>query len=282
MAPSLASPPPSPRAESVDLECGLGAPPSRAERRQLERDLVLAFDSRELRRHEAWFLVDTAWLDAWMSYVLGDPDDADAPARPGPLTNDALFDREEFRLRAGLQQTRDYRGVNPQVYALYAELYGTDGARPIVRWTLDLYAVPVMIDDVREMQRAPELKARALVQELNEQLDVQRKGLEALRPPQEDDESWTYRCLCRCEFLVPFLYRVLGGGPTYTREKQTSWSELLCCCCAKRKKRSKRRRSKGKRGRKDRSRSREEEEEEETSSDEDETSSDEETHGLLG
>ncbi|KAE8984154.1 hypothetical protein PR003_g23318 [Phytophthora rubi] len=278
MPPSLASPPLSPRAESMDLECGLGASPARADRRQLERDLVLAFDSRELRRHEAWFLVETAWLDAWMSYVLGDPDDANAPARPGPLTNDSLFDRVEFRVRDGLQQTSDYRSVNPQVYALYAELYGTAGAKPIARWTLDIYAVPVMADDLREMQRAPSLKARALVAELNEELDVQRKGLEGLRAQQEEDkESWTYRCLCRCEFLVPFLHRVLGGGPTYTKEKQTKWSDCWSCC-AKRKKRSKRRRGKA-RGKESR-RSREEDEEE-TNSDEEETSSDEETHGLL-
>ncbi|EGZ19911.1 hypothetical protein PHYSODRAFT_558533 [Phytophthora sojae] len=261
MAPSLASPPLSPSDESVDLECGLNAPHARVDRRHMERDLVLAFDSRELRRHEAWFLVETAWLDSWMSYVLGDPDDANAPKRPGPLTNDSLFDREEFRLRDGLQQTKDYRGVNPQVYALYAELYGTDGAKPIVRWTLDMYAVPVMIDDIREMQRAPELKARSLVAEMNEELDVQNKGLEGLRAQQEEDkESWTYRCLCRCEFLVPFLYRVLGGGPTYKKEKQTTWGEYLCCCFSRRNKNKK----------------------EEKSIDEEETSSDEETHGLLG
>ncbi|OWY90168.1 hypothetical protein PHMEG_00041828 [Phytophthora megakarya] len=189
MTPSLQSPTPSD--DSVDLECGL-APKPFTSRREMEREVVLAFDSRELRRHEAWFLVETVWLDAWMSYVLGDDDDANAPKRPGPLRNDTLFDREEYRIRANLQQTKDYRGVNPQVYALYAELYGTDDAKPIVRWTLDIYAMPVMIDDVREMTRVPNLKARSLITELNEELETKKKGLEGLRT-REDKESWTYR-----------------------------------------------------------------------------------------
>ncbi|KAG7376112.1 hypothetical protein PHYPSEUDO_014417 [Phytophthora pseudosyringae] len=267
MAPSLAPACPSDDA-SVDLECGLSASPHAPSRRQLERDLVLAFDSRELRRHEAWFLVETSWLDAWMSFVLGDDDDANAAERPGPLTNDTLFDRAEFRVRANLQQTRDYRGVNPQVYALYAELYGTDDAKPIARWSLDIYAVPVMVDDVREMLHLPKLKSRSLVTEMNEELEVQEKGLgEGLRAPGgEEKESWAYRCLCRCEFLVPCLSRVFGGGPTYKKEK----GDCVNRCC---KKKSKRRRSK-KKEKKSR------EEEEETSSAE-ETSSDEEAHGLL-
>ncbi|KAL4157239.1 hypothetical protein PRNP1_006263 [Phytophthora ramorum] len=267
MAPSLggaSSPPASPSDECIDLECGLASPHA-ADRRQLERDLVLAFDSRELRRHEAWFLVETKWLDAWMTYILADADDPNAAKRPGALTNDSLFDREEFRIRDKLEATRDYRGVNPYVYALYAQLYGTDDAKPIVRWTLDIYAMPVMVDDIRDMLHAPQLKARALVAEMNEELERQDKGLEGLRAQQDDKESWTYRCLCRCEFLVPCLSRLLGGGPTYKKETQTTWSELLCCCRRKEKKR----RHKKKKSR----------EEEETESDE---SSDEETHGLLG
>ncbi|ETL45600.1 hypothetical protein F441_04474 [Phytophthora nicotianae CJ01A1] len=272
MAPSLSSRPASPSDdESVDLECGLASSQHPLTRRQMERDLVLIFDSRELRRHEAWFLVETKWLDAWMSYVLGDDDDADAPKRPGPLKNDTLFDREEFRVRDNLIQTKDYRGVNPQVYALYAELYGTDDAKPIARWTLDLYATPVMIDDVREMLHVPGLKARSLVTEMNEELQSHEKGLEGLKTREEDKESWTYRCLCRCEFLVPCLNRLLGGGPTYKKEKETSWGDYFSCCKRKRrrvKKSNKRKKSKESR------------QEEETSSEE--TSNDEETHGLLG
>ncbi|KAK1944054.1 Ubiquitin carboxyl-terminal hydrolase 11 [Phytophthora citrophthora] len=266
MAPSLAPPKAPSDDESVDLECGLSSIQHKLTRREMERDLVLAFDSPELRRHDAWFLVETKWLDAWMNYVL-DEDDQNI-TRPGPLRNDTLFDREEFRVRENLQSTKDYRGVNPQVYALYAELYGTDDAKPIVRWTLDIYAVPVMIDDVREMLHVPKLKARSLVTEMNEELEEKGRGLEGLRK-REEKESWTYRCLCRCEFLVPCLYRLLGGGPTYKKEKKSSWGD--CCNCCKRKKKN----SRKKKGKKSKRRKEEED------SSEEETSSDEETHGLL-
>lgn len=74
-----------------------------------ERELILRFDSRELRRGEAWFLVETPWLDAWMAYVLSE-DDPDCPVtRPGPLTNVTLFDPQEYCLRKGLVTTTHYR-----------------------------------------------------------------------------------------------------------------------------------------------------------------------------
>ena len=265
-----------PNDESIDLECGLADRPHTSSRRQQERELVLAFDSKELRRHEAWFLVETKWLDAWMSYVLGDEDDAIIPKRPGPLTNDSLFDREEFCIRDKLQLTTDYRGVNPQVYALYAELYGTSDAKPIVRWTLDIYAMPVMIDDIRNMLHVPNLKARSLVAELNEGLEMKEDGLRKGLKSLEEKESWMYQCLCRCEFLVPCLYRLLGGGPTYEKKKTTTWSDYFCCCRTRKSKNTKRRRNKRKEEKKSR-----DDEDEETSNSESLSSSDEETHGLL-
>lgn len=109
------------------------------------------------------------------------------------------------------------------VYALYAELYGTAGAKPIARWSLDIYAVPVMMDDVRTMLHGPELKARVEVSELNDRFDVEE------RPDRSEEESRWYRCLCRCEYLLPCLGRLLGG-PTYTKDNPTK----------KRKKRKKR------------------------------------------
>ncbi|RQM12136.1 hypothetical protein DD237_007911 [Peronospora effusa] len=262
--------------ESIDIECSLAVRPLTPNRRQQERELVLAFDSNELRRHEAWFLVETKWLDAWMSYVLGDDDDAIAPKRPGPLTNDSLFNREKFCIRDKLQLTTDYRGVNPQVYVLYAELYGTSDTKPIVRWTLDIYAMPVMIDDIRDMLHVPNLKARSLVAELNEKLETQEKGLYQGLKSHEQKERWLYRCLCRCEFLVPCLYRLLGGGPTYKKKKEIKWSDFVCCCRKRKNKNKKRRRSKKSSEIKSR-----DDEDNETSDAESLTSSDEETHGLL-
>ncbi|RLN95480.1 hypothetical protein BBJ28_00007272 [Nothophytophthora sp. Chile5] len=266
--------------DALDLECGLGAPLTRRagardiERRRLERELVMQFDSRDLARNDAWFLVETPWLDAWMAYVLSDDGDPDCPVtRPGPLTNDSLFDRAEFRVKKGLQKTKHYRGVNPQVYALYTELYGDGGAKPIVRWTLDMYAMPVMIDDVKAMLHAPELRARVAVSELNELFET-RSG-----PPRrrkDAEEGWVYRCLCRCEFLVPCLHRLLGGGPTYKKEERsTKW----CGCCSSKEKQQKNKRRKKRNGKKKR---KTQEDDEGDDEDSEASSSDEETQGLLG
>lgn len=148
-------------------------------------------------------------------------------------------------------------GVNPQVYALYAELYGTAGAKPIARWTLDIYATPVMIDDVREMLHDPELKARVEVTALNERFDVKER-----EDRSKVDESFLYRCCCRCEFLIPCLGRLLVG-PTY----KSAASD------AKKEKKRRRRRSQRKRRR-----SYDYDQDSEDSESEEET----ETRGLLG
>jgi hypothetical protein len=81
------------------------------------------------------------------------------------------------------------------------------------RWTLDIYELPVMIDEVQEMLREPELRARVEVSELNEKFLVE----EELK--RKDEESVWYRCLCRCEFLVPFL-AYLFSGPSYDSVKK--------------------------------------------------------------
>ncbi|KAF1321227.1 Peptidase c19, ubiquitin-specific peptidase, dusp domain, partial [Globisporangium splendens] len=199
-----------------------GRPPAE-ERRRLERELILQYDTRELKRGDAWILIETSWLDAWMAYILSE-DDPDCPVvKPGPLTNYSLFDPKEYCLKKGLVATTHYRGVNPQVYALYAELYGTAGAKPIARWTLDIYATPVMIDDVREMLRVPELKARVEVTALNDKFETQ-EDRESRHRKHGDNESFLYRCCCRCELLIPCLGRLLVGPSYMSPEKKNQKS----------------------------------------------------------
>lgn len=123
------------------------------------------------------------------------------------------------------------------MYALYAELYGTAGAKPIARWTLDIYATPVMIDDVREMLHAPELKARVEVAALNEKFAV-NEPLARRR----DDESFWYRCCCRCEFLIPCLGRLLSG-PSYKADDDDATARKRKKKKAKRRSSRRRRRS---------------------------------------
>lgn len=153
------------------------------------------------------------------------------------------------------------------MYALYAELYGTAGAKPIVRWTLDIYATPALIDEVHEMLHEPELKARVEVAALNDRFDEYARPSAA-----RNDESLAYRWFCRCEYLVPCLNRMLGGGPTYKPEDDESmWTR---CCKSKK---SRRRKGKSKKRRRRRSYDYDEEEDNDTDDSQEET----ETRGLL-
>uniref|UniRef100_A0AAV1UC38 DUSP domain-containing protein n=1 Tax=Peronospora matthiolae TaxID=2874970 RepID=A0AAV1UC38_9STRA len=240
-------------------------PPPSSRRRQQEREVILAFDAQSLRRHEAWFLIETAWFAAWTTYAF---DSTATAERPGAIENTSLFNRDDHRVQPNLQPTIDYRGVTPQVYALFAELYGTNNVPPIVRYTLDLYAPPVMIDDVVAMLHVPKVRARAVVTaEVTAEWPESGETplLEKLRRDRSlDDETWTYRCCCRCTYLVPCLDRVLGGGPTYEEETDVRWSDYLCG-----RSRSKRQSKKSRKGTTGTEESSEEE------------ASDEETSGLL-
>lgn len=133
------------------------------------------------------------------------------------------------------------------------------------RWTLDIYATPVLIDDVHEMLHAPELKARVEVAALNDKFDEYA----APATGSASEESLAYRWCCRCEYLVPCLNRLLGGGPTYKRDEDASF---LSTCCKMKKKNSKKKNSK-------RRRSYDFDEEDE---DTDESQDELETKGLLG
>ncbi|OQR92847.1 hypothetical protein ACHHYP_03157 [Achlya hypogyna] len=169
-------------------------------RRRLERDLVLKNDSTTLKYKEAWFFIETSWMEMWMNFVLHD-----GPL-PGPLSNQSFYTSSNA-FRKDLVVTKHYRCVNPRVYAIYAELYGTGGAIPIARYTLDLYSTPILRDDVLEILKLPELSARVAVGEM-------RDKYEEWPEDEPESESWWYRCCCRCDRLPTVLGR-LFGGPTY-------------------------------------------------------------------
>ncbi|CAK4678813.1 hypothetical protein LEN26_020339 [Aphanomyces euteiches] len=171
-------------------------------RRKLEREAIMKLDSTQLKFKEAWFFIETPWMDMWMNFVLHD-----GPL-PGPLTNQSFYNRDNS-LRKDLEVTKHYRCVNPRVYAIYAELYGTGGAFPIARYTLDIYATPIIRDDVLQILKLPELSARVAVTEMREQYE------EWPEPPEVVTwGSWCYSCCCLCERLPTVLGRIFGG-PTY-------------------------------------------------------------------
>ncbi|KAF0754724.1 hypothetical protein AaE_005220 [Aphanomyces astaci] len=172
-------------------------------RRKLERETIMKHDSTQLKFKDAWFFIETSWMDMWMNFVLHD-----GPL-PGPLSNQSFYTRDNT-LRKDLVVTKHYRCVNPRVYAIYSEIYGTGGAFPIARYTLDIYATPILRDDVLEILKLPELSARVAVTEMREQYEEW---------PEEPEVvmgwcSWMYQCCCLCDRLPTVLGRVFGG-PTY-------------------------------------------------------------------
>ncbi|OQR90285.1 hypothetical protein THRCLA_09386 [Thraustotheca clavata] len=169
-------------------------------RRRLERDLVLKNDSTSLKYKEAWFFIETSWMEEWMNFVLHD-----GPL-PGPITNQSFY-TPNHDFRKDLKVTKHYRCVNPRVYCIYAELYGTSGVLPIARYTLDIYATPILRDDVLEILKLPELSARVAVNEI-------RDKYEEWPEDEPETESWWYRCCCRCDRLPTVLGKIFGG-PTY-------------------------------------------------------------------
>ncbi|KAL0236618.1 hypothetical protein PCE1_000016 [Barthelona sp. PCE] len=97
--------------------------------------------SREVRQlygadsvfSDIWYIIDEKWLSKWRSFVA--PNSTKPP--PGPITNSRLVNYNG-EIRPGLKKLSDYRGLCPQVYYLFVEIYGIDGPT-IVRTNIDIY-----------------------------------------------------------------------------------------------------------------------------------------------
>ncbi|KAL0240885.1 hypothetical protein GEMRC1_006121 [Eukaryota sp. GEM-RC1] len=113
---------PAPRPPSSDIF---------AERRKHERDLLYGADTVF---SDQWLLIDEHWLSKWRAFVARDSKENP----PGPISNDRLID-EGGVPKEGMRKLYDYRGVSRQVYGLFESIYG--GGPPIIRQTIDLYAV---------------------------------------------------------------------------------------------------------------------------------------------
>ena len=149
-------------------------------RHHLRMSASLAFyngsDQREINpRRECWFLVSTAWMDAWAAYTQRRTDDP-----PGPVANLGLFaDLQGRQLRPDLEPKRDYRGLAPLMWFIFVELYGKDPAPALCRYAVDVYQ-PAVVGTHREAaSTAAALKARVEVSAMRE----------TFLPQDDDDES---------------------------------------------------------------------------------------------
>ncbi|KAK2958079.1 putative NLR Family CARD Domain Containing protein [Blattamonas nauphoetae] len=101
-----------------------------AERRQHERDMLYGADTV----HSNWWcLIDEHWLAKWRLFVS---QNSTSPP-PGPITNHRLVNPVTNDPHPGMIKLYDYRGVSPQVWKLFHDIYG--GGPEISRRTIDLY-----------------------------------------------------------------------------------------------------------------------------------------------
>eukprot|EP00792_Barthelona_sp_PAP020_P009492 TRINITY_DN3299_c0_g1_i1.p1 TRINITY_DN3299_c0_g1~~TRINITY_DN3299_c0_g1_i1.p1 ORF type:complete len:695 (-),score=139.08 TRINITY_DN3299_c0_g1_i1:530-2614(-) len=103
-----------------------------AKRRLYERELLYGADTVY---SDVWYIIDEKWLSEWRKFCA--PNSTSNP--PGPISNDRLFlDDDNKVISPGLRKLYDYRGVCPQVFKIFYQIYG--GGPPIVRRYIDIYS----------------------------------------------------------------------------------------------------------------------------------------------
>ena len=96
----------------------------------------------------------------------------------------------------------DYRCVNPAVYALYEELWGTaarkgPAAAPIARWVTDVYADPIDSAEASRLLKKARLRARA-------EGHTHRGQFVEPPPAAADDEATIFSCGWCCDQCFVF------------------------------------------------------------------------------
>ncbi|CAM9758731.1 unnamed protein product, partial [Chrysoparadoxa australica] len=130
-------------------------------RRTEELNLISKFDSASINpRRQCWYLVETPWLEAWAKFVRGE-----GPP-PGKINNSRLLESDLKTPKEGLRPKIDYRGVNPMVWHLYKEMYGTDAAPELCRYIVNIDEMPVPRKYMPEIAQAPKAKAKVEAQKL--------------------------------------------------------------------------------------------------------------------
>ena len=101
------------------------------ERRLFEKNVVNNSDTQTSQDGEAWFLISAMWLENWKAFIRGGP-------LPGPVDNTVLL-KDDRKPKQNLVRAKEYRGVNPRVWAFFKKHHG--GGPALARKELDIYDV---------------------------------------------------------------------------------------------------------------------------------------------
>ena len=120
-------------------------------RKKLELELIKQFDKNTTTHLECWFIIDSAWLNQWSTFVSS-TDDVQYEA-PGPVSSKNLLDENNKPLD-DLKVRIDYRGVPPLVFYIFTNLYGKDESPELPRYTVDIYGPTVEVPLLVKVQYA--------------------------------------------------------------------------------------------------------------------------------
>lgn len=195
-------------------------------RRRVEREAVRRADSTHLQHGECWCIMEAGWLDKWAEFVRGG-------LPPGAICTGALVDANTGMPLPGLTLATDYRCVNPAVYALYEELWGTvahtgPAAAPIARWVTDIYADAIDPAEGSRLLKQARLRARA-------EGHLQRGQFVEPPPPAADDDATIFSCgwCCdQCFICCSVLFRLITrpesrSQPSRAERAQYTQVEML-------------------------------------------------------
>ena len=151
-------------------------------RRKAERELIMKFDQTKIdARKECWYLIDSRWLNNWSLFVHNNGD------LPGNLSSRELIDSEK-KILPELKARIDYRGVTPLVFFILNNLYGHDTTPQFSRYTIDIYAPPVPIERLVDIQFKAQAESSILAHK------IRKKWIKWEIDDNEDEDNQLWCC----------------------------------------------------------------------------------------
>jgi ubiquitin carboxyl-terminal hydrolase 20/33 len=128
----------------------------------------------------SYLMIHSGWLQEWRAFVQ------DKGPRPGPISNEHLFEADGRTLLADLKRGEHYRALHGMVWNALHEIYG--GGPRIERAALDIYAPPMKTRRASS-RKLTEDDAAAAANEAQQQQETQAEEQQEQEPEAGAEES---------------------------------------------------------------------------------------------
>jgi hypothetical protein len=125
-------------------------------------------------------MIHSGWLQEWRAFVQ------DKGPRPGPISNEHLFEADGRTLLADLKRGEHYRALHGMVWNALHEIYG--GGPLIERAALDIYAPPMKTRRASSRKQTED-DAAAAANEAQQQQETQAEEQQEQEPEADAEES---------------------------------------------------------------------------------------------